>query len=281
MNSIQIAVDNREKGQVPVSIGTSLALEAGAGQYPDRPESPPPFTRAKQLWINLRTIVRNLYGCLPTDLKESVLPDDMWQAALEELAIIEAAVHKASMGYTQVVYYVSDYARLAKRYPGAILKEAKTPRQIVQQELENGTLTLMLKNNHQQKNVRFFDFEIEGQHPDSFIMTHLPVDLLARYRFSRLELLESHTGKIKGPAEWNTKLTNGKELSNIPFNSFTLQLFGDNGNMFSPQSITVRRALLEAAERWRWTNVTGMEKIRDTLGKIDNDHFRGILMKLL
>lgn len=281
MNAVQIAVDNRDKGQVPVSIGTSLALEAGAGAYPDRPESPPPFLRAKQLWINLRTIVRNLYGCLPTNLKETVLPDDMWQAALEELSIIETAVAQSSMGNTRVVYYVSDYKNLAGRFPGAILKEAKTSRQIIQQELENRTLQLMLQNNHQQKAIQFFDFEIEGQHPDSFIMTHLPVDLLARYRFSKLELLESHTGKIKGPAEWNTKLTNGKELANIPFNSFTLQLFGDNGNMFSPQSITVRRALLEAAAQWNWTNVSTMERMRDTVRKIGNDYIRGILQKLL
>ena len=161
------------------------------------------------------------------------------------------------------------------------MKEAKTSRQVIQQELENRTLKLMLEHNHQQKNVQFFDFEIEGRHPDSLIMTHLPVDLLARYRFSRLELLESHTGKIKGPAEWNTKLTNGKELANIPFNSFTLQLFGDNGNMFSPQSISIRRVLLEAAQKWGWTNVSGMERVRDTIGKIANDHHREQLVKLL
>lgn len=280
MNAIQIAVDNREKGAVPISIGTSLAIEAGSGTYPDRPETPPPFTNVKQLWVNLRTIVRNLYACLPTDLKETVLPDDLWQAALEELSIIPAAVAKGSHGHTQVKYYVSDYARMAQRFPGAILKEAKTPKQIFQQKIEDTTLRMMLENNHQQ-HVEFFDFDIEGNHPASFILTHLPVDLLARYRFERLELLESHTGKIKGPGAWNTKLTNGKELGNIPFNSFTLQLFGDNGNMFSPQSITLRRKVLDLASRWAWTNVTSMDKIRDTVKKVDLDQHREALVKLL
>lgn len=280
MNAIQIAVDNREKGSVPISIGTSLAIEAGSGVYPDRPENPPPFTNVKQVWINLRTIVRNLYACLPTDLKESVLPDDLWQAALEELSIIPAAVTAGSRGHTQVRYYVSDYARMATRFPGAILKEATTPKQIFQQKIEDVTLKMMLEKNHQQ-HVEFFDFDIQGQHPASFIITHLPVDLLARYRFERLELLESHTGKIKGPGAWNTKLTNGKELSNIPFNSFTLQLFGDNGNMFTPQSITLRRKMLALAAQWGWTNVTTMDKIRETVKKVDVDDHRLTLLKLL
>ena len=247
MNFIQIAVDNREKGQVPISIGTSLALEAGFGVYPDRPEKPAPFARVKQLWINLRTIVRNLYACLPTDLKDTVLPDDLWRSALEELAIIESALTKQA-SHVKVVYYVSDYVRLKQRFPNASIKEATTPKQIVQQKVEDVTLRLMLENNHQH-NVSFFDFDIQGQFPASFIITHLPIDLLARYRFDRLELLESHTGKIKGPSAWHTKLTNGKELENIPFNSFTLQLFGDNGNMFSPQSISVRRSMLEDARK--------------------------------
>lgn len=280
MNATQIAVDNREKGKVPISIGTSLAIEAGCGIYPDRPEDPPPFTRVKQVWINLRTIVRNLYACLPTDLKETVLPDDLWRAALEELSIIPTAVAQGSMGKTSVVYYVSDYNRAAQKYPGAILREAKTPKQIFQQKIEDVTLRMMLERNDHH-HVEFFEFDILGQHPASFILTHMPVDLLARYRFERLELLESHTGKIKGAGAWSTKLTNGKDLENIPFNSFTLQLFGDNGNMFAPQSITLRRKMQELAIRWGWTNVTTMEKIRETVKKVDLDQHRDVLLKLL
>lgn len=279
MNPILVAVENREKGQVPISIGTSLALEAGAGAYPDRPESPPPFSRVKQLWVNLRTIVRNLYACLSTDLKDSVLPDDLWNAALEELSIIQAFMQKQAP-HVKVVFFVSDYSRLKQRYPHASIKEAITPKQIFQQKIEEMTLKLMLENNHQ-LDVRFFDFDIQGQFPASFILTHLPIDLLARYRFDRLELLESHTGKLKGPGAWNTKLSNGKELSNVPFNIFTLQVFGDNGNMFSPLSISVRRSLLEAANANGWTNVSTMERIHDTVKKIPNLAHRAELSKLL
>ncbi len=280
MNAIQIAVDNREKGQVPVTIGTALALEAGMGIYPDRPESPPPFSRAKELWINLRTLVRNLYACLPTDLKDTVLPDDLWGYVQEEMSIIPAAVEKGSMGNTRVIYYVSEYNRLTQRFPGAIVKEFKTHKQIVQQKIEEITLQLALEKNHHH-HVEVLDFDIQGQHPGSFIITHLPIDLLARYHFERLELLESHTGKIKGPGAWNTKLTNGKELSNIPFNRFTLQLFGDNGNMFSPHSISLRRALMELAARRGWTNVTSLEKIRDDVRKVEKVEHRSMLEKML
>lgn len=279
MNPILIAIENREKGQVPISIGTSLALEAAFGIYPDRPESPAPITRVKQLWINLRTIVRNLYACLPTDLKDTVLPDDLWQYALQELAIIEAAVGKHS-GQTKVVFFASDYARLKQRYPSAIIREPSTPKQLFQYKIEDITLRLMLENNHQH-DVKLFDFDIQGHFPASLILTHLPIDLLARYRFERLELLESHTGKIKGPGAWYTKLTNGKELGNIPFNQFTLQLFGDNGNMFSPQPIGVRRSMLEAARLNNLTNVSSLDKVRDTIRKVPNEAHRTELEKLV
>lgn len=280
MNAVKIAIDNREKGQFPISIGTSLALEAGSGTYPERPEVPPPFHRAKQLWINLRTLVRNLYACLPTDLKENVLPDDLWEYVLEEMSIIPAAVTNGSGGNTSVVYYASDYRGLERQFPGAILREVKTVKQKMNQLVEDTTLRMTLERNDQ-FNVQLFDFEIQGQFPASFIMTHLPIDLLARYRFERLELLESHTGTLKGPGAWNTKLTNGKELTNIPFNRFTLQLFGDNGNMFSPHSISLRREVIRLANQWGWTNVTSLEKVRDTISKIGNDVQRTTLLKML
>lgn len=280
MNAQKIAIDNREKGQFPISIGTSLALEAGAGSYPDRPEHPAPFTRVKQLWINLRTLVRNLNSCLPTDVKDTLLPDDLWEFVLEEMAIIPAAVTNVSQGNTQVVFYASDYKNMQRRFPGALLRQPRTAKQIMQHSVEETTLKMALAKN-QDFDVKLFDMEIEGQYPASFILTHLPVDLLARYRFERLELLESHTGSIKGPAAWNTKLTNGRELTHVPFNRFTLQLFGDNGNMFAPHPLTLRREVMALAHRWSWTNVTTLDKIRDTLRHMDNDVHRKTLLSLL
>lgn len=279
MNFIGVAIDNREKGQVPISIGTSLALEAGFGIYPDRHESPPPFTRVKQVWINLRTLVRNLIACLPTNLKETLLPDDVWRFVHEEMTIIKTSLAKQAPG-VKLVFYVSEYNRLDQRFPGAVIKLPSTPKQSIQQQVEEASLKLALEKNHEH-DVEFFDFELHGQHPSSFLLTHLPVDLLSRYFFERLELLESHTGKIKGPGAWNSKLTNGKELSNIPFNRFTLQLFGDNGNMFSPHPVSLRRALMQVAIDNGWSNVTSIEKIRDSLKKIPNDMQRTELLKML
>jgi hypothetical protein len=94
--------------------------------------------------------------------------------------------------------------------------------------------------------------------------------------------LESHTGAIKNPAEWNTKLTGGaKELSNIPFNRFTLQLFGDNGHMFLSGPLRLREIVLGIAKRDHWTSVTTSERVSFGIRNIPNDIDRGSLMKLL
>jgi hypothetical protein len=115
--------------------------------------------------------------------------------------------------------------------------------------------------------IRQFNFEITGHHPASLIVTHFPVDLFGRYRFNQLDLLESHTGKIKPPAQWNTKLSAKREETDmLPFNPFTLQVFGDN-QQFVHQLPRVKEAVVETAKATGWSSVTTMEKIRMTLEK--------------
>src|SRR5690606_9561418 len=97
--------------------------------------------------------------------------------------------------------------------------------------------------------VRYYDVYIEGKFQDTMLLTHIPVDLLSADRFSKLVLLESHTGAIKPHLSWYTKLTNGKELFRMPFNRFTLQVFGDNGVHFAPMPMKMKQAVKDISEK--------------------------------
>ena len=280
MHPLIAAVDGREKGAIPVSIGTSLAVEAACGVYPDRPVSPAPLTEVKEVWFNLRTLLRNLVGALPTDIKDQVTPLQLLPALTEELGILESAVVKGSNGMCRPIFYIADYTSLKREFPKANLKAPTTPKQLLAQSIENNTLRALIEEGTS-VDLRTYRFAITGQHPASFIVTHLPVDLLARYQFQKLELLESHTGMIKPYPQWHTKLTGGKDLVNIPFHRFSLQLFGDNGHQFSPMLINLRREVLKLADQDRWTSVSTTEKIRMSLRKIADPSDRALLLALL
>lgn len=280
MNSLLAGVDSREKGQFPISIGTSLAVESAGGVYPDRPVDPAPINDVREVWFNLRTLFRNLQGCLPTEIKDRVTHGHLIPALVEEMQIIESAIIKISSGTARAVFYVCDYSSLRTKFPKAALRVPTTPKQIMQHALEKATIQGVLDQGVSQ-DLRAFRMEIEGQHPPSFIVTHLPVDLLSRYSFAKLLLLESHTGAIKAPAQWNTKLTNGKELVNIPFGRFALQVFGDNGHQFAAAPRAVREKVLELAKEWNWTSVTTEAKIRESLRSLSHPADRAALLALL
>lgn len=280
MNALFAAVDGREKGAFPISVATSLAVESACGVYPDRPVTPAPLTNVKEVWFNVRTLLRNLLGSINPDFRDQIFPPHLLPALVEEMGIIESAVLKGSNGNCRAVFYNADYTSIARKFPKASVKIARTARQLQHHLLDEKTIRLLLEESGP-ADIRSFNFEITGNHPESFIVTHLPIDLLSKYSFKRLELLESHTGAIKAWPQWNSKLTNGRELLNIPFNQFSLQVFGDNGNHFSPQSLQLRREVTALAEEDRWTSVSTEARIRESLSKVKDATARTLLLSML
>lgn len=274
------AVDQREKGQVPVSIGTALAIESAEGNYPDRPPVvPAPILDAQLLLVNMRTLFRNLYGAISTDYRPQVKAKDIVPSLAEELHILNSIIPVVSNGRCQVLHYYSNYEHLtATHFAGATFKLPSTPKQMEHAALEKEVFEL-LSESVLPSNILEFRGKIEGKYPRTFILTHLPVDLLARYQFEKLELLESHTGAIKAFPQWGSKLS-GDVKDNMPFNAFTLKLFGD-GVQFLGKRPSVKKAILHHATLDHWTGLTSMDLIRSTIGKIQDAEIKSELQQLL
>lgn len=275
------AIDSREKGEVPVSIATALALQGAFGTYPDRPEPVAPISEGvRQIWINLRTLVRNFYGAIAPNRKTFITPPAVAIALVEELNIIESSVYNHSNGLTSVVFYYCDYGEVVRKFPRANIRTPTTEIQRMQHTLEQQTLQQLLQL-EPNKDIRRFGLSLGTGHPVSMIVTHYPVDLFNRYGFEKLFLLESHTGVIKQPAQWYTKLSNGKELDFLPFSKFTVQVFGDGNNLFSPMPNKVRQQVIDLAKQDRWTPLTTDEKIKMSLNRITHPADRTALLSLL
>ncbi len=279
MNLIQ-TVDNREKGEVPVSIGTALALAGLIGKHPDRPEEKtPPIEGVQLLMVNIRTLFRNLLGAVDRTEKPYLKEQHIVPALIEEISVISAFVTEFTNGRTQALFYVGQYKHLTdERFKGASLKVPTTAAQLAYSQLEQAAVEL-LKRKELHGNVIEFSGPISGNYPKTAILTHMPVDLLEKNKFQKLELLESHTGALKPPAMWGSKLA-GQNTQALPFNVFTLKVFGD-GVSISGKRPSVKRAIMDVAMSDRWNGLSTMALIENSVKKIKDSEIKNELLMLL
>lgn len=257
-------IEQREKGAADISIGTSLGIQAACGLDEEgKVKRDPPIDRYDELLINIRTLFRNLYSLFDKSLKLRVEPDDLVTVLMSEIRVIEGMVARYGKSNIRVSYYACDYKSLERHYPYARIRGLSTDLQKMYATVENRTIELL----HEAMRVegmrpRHYDTVIEGGAKNTLIVTHYAVDLLSRPQFGNLDLLETHTGAIKRQAQWNTKLSGKKdELTRIPFNKMTLQLFSDSSGMFSPFPKKIRDELVAIAEKNKWNSITTKDRI--------------------
>lgn len=243
----------RAQGQFPISIPTSLALEGAFGILPEAPSTDPEVKKRTLMLVNTRTLVRNLVGSIESDNKKFLEPYTSAEVIANEMRTIEQLVAEHSDGRCTVLFYHCTYTDLLREFSRAIIKTPNTPGQQWAQDFERNVIQVLTKEIKAPITSYTRNFpELGG---DAMIITHYPLDLLQRYRFNSLVLLESHTGAVKPPPLWNTKLYNGRELEQLPFDRMTLQMFGD-GVLFSPMPIKIRKRTYGIAVKDRWTPIT-------------------------
>jgi hypothetical protein len=248
----------REMGQFPLSIPTSLALEGAIGIYPERETGINVLPDYDEMWINLRTLFRNLMGSMKSEEAAAVTPTPVAEALLQEMEHLESIVKERSAGRIHLVFYVSNYRGLEAKYPKAYIRKDSTPKQIIRTEIQKKAIQHLLDLLKEQggHDVRVFELKLKTAKPTkALILTHFAYDLFVYPQFAELELLESHTGVIKPKSLWYTKYVDGKTLPMIPFREDFIQIFGD-AETFSPWPIKHRRQIIELAEKHHWTQIT-------------------------
>lgn len=272
----------RAVGELPLSIGTSLAMETLE-----------PNKRYGGLWINIRTLYRNIYDALDGEDRKALvaaLGQDKSNRTMREAVVaftdtleeeLQRILQYGQGKLDKVTLYHREYADLLRRFPGAILFTPKTPLQKTYHFLMDNVIDEVLRRPIGQ----YVDFgkgsQLKGEPVKALILTHYPVDLLSRTEFIQLRLIESYSGAIKSKSQWNTKLTDGKLYPRIPFNEFTIQAFGDRNILFMRYPKSVREAVLELAERFKWTTMTTTDKIKLNLGWMNDRYTAEQLKRLL
>ena len=261
------AVNVRDMGDIPDSIGTSFAIQSLFNKHPDKkPEKYLPAARADGIYINVRTLLRNMFNATESAKVTLVKPDDYLRALKSELTEIKDYISSQEESKLKVYYYLPTYKSLHKEFGStAELREPRTDLQKSKLEIEKAVFVKLeqelLSLDKDKRYVNITDMGVDAAEREiGLLLTHYPVDLLYSKGFSKLLLLESHTGQIKGENEWYTKFS-AVASERIPFNKAMLIFFGDSGGMFKPQHHKARDALLAVAEKYKWNYQTTRDKI--------------------
>lgn len=244
-------MERRLGDSLPFSVGTAIPFEENVVV-----ESP----QVTNVWINGFTFIRNFLGSYGMDFPEI---DVMFEGLHEELDTITSV---GLISGVDVKVYIPNYDSVASHLKLATLKQPSTDKQKLQRHYER-TGVKVLKGHPDVlilKGARLPDVR-ERVH----VITHLPIDLLSRYSFETMVLMESHTGRIKGPMEWITKLTKNDNFTRLPFNVLTLQVLGDRGAMFQAAPHFMKKALLEVATVKKWTPATTNMKVDSDIANYD------------
>lgn len=275
-------VAEREKGEAPLSIGTSLALES-LGGFGEFPNESPPIHKHDELWVNLRTLFRNCFNAIERTVRTELMATDLVNGLIDDIQVLLSTIELRSVGRMNVIFYLNSFKSFTKEFPNGKWRELSTPKQIFEHDLEEKTLKLFMKDFQESigVDVKEFNVKITAKSGNAVILTHYPTDLLWRSSFQQLTLLESHTGALKSRAEWYTKLTGGKRYNRIPFNRMTMQVFGDGNLLFSSMSPKIKNRILEIAESDDWTPVTTDEKVRHSINKLYDPREKVFFLGLL
>lgn len=251
---------NRAMGQYPISVPTSLAIEAALGELPESPSPEVPILQRDLIMVHVRTMIRNMIGSVETDNKTKLTEYTIAEAISNEIRTIETLISEKTDGRCRTLIYHCSYADLLRKFTKAILKSPSTPGQRTYAAMEHTVCKLLEDEFVAGSTIERYNREFPETDSKALLVTHYPIDLLQRYKFAAMSLLESHTGAIKPPMLWNTKLYNGKELEILPFDRMTLQMFGD-GVTFTPMNIKVRKRVYNIAVKKQWTPATTKEYV--------------------
>jgi hypothetical protein len=271
-------VSDRVVGQFPISIATSLALEGAIGIYPEKETGINLLKDYREIWVNVKTIFRNLYNACDRASVLNTPVEDFVEGMNTDMEHFANVIRDQTQSMTHVVFYICDYANMTLHYPYAHIRGDTTDLQKAYTEAMKKVLQGVL--DQQYFEIKLYSHSItDSSSQKLLLLTHFPLDLFAK-GLTNKELLESHTGIIKPSHQWYTKYLNGKELPNIPFRKDLMQVFGDQEH-FRPMSIGIRKQLLQIAEQYNWSQVTTTTKIKYGIEQLKDPLVKDILSKII
>lgn len=270
---------SRSKGKYPVSVGTSVALEGFFGVNDDRPlrhGQTPPYLEYQCIMMNVRTLARNYLSSYKAQELPHLTFETLYAGLLEEIILINNIVNDQSSGKVVVSFYNHDYLKLKSFLKKATFRQKYTPKQQMTMDMENKlsdavrAASVTLK---QHVSYEFTSDWIRHGKRRNVILTHYPMDLLMTHL--NPNLLESHTGRIKKPYEFPSKLKRAGE--HMPFNKYTLQVMGDSSGYIVSAASGIRNELMKICKDFGIVPITQEKRFIKVVKEHASPELRSLL----
>jgi hypothetical protein len=267
------------RGQYPVNVPTSMALESLMNIHPTLTHDESPHLKYQHYWMNLRTLYRNVTGSFTADINSMLKPMVIAELLHDEWEAVKRVLADTKIDPT---LYLCNYKAIYSRYRHhSVFKSDKTPKQEEERVRMEKSIQQFL-NDVGKDYVKGFDTDIAPPKKDGnfLIQTHIAWDLLSYKSFEELDLIESHTGAIKNRSLWYTKLNNGKDLSMIPFTQYFARIFGEK-EFFSPMDSDLRKAIVDLGTKYGWSALTTDARVRMNLDQLKNPFFTATVKDMM
>ena len=278
-------VIERERGKIPLSIGTSLAFESLIGIHDEVTHQPPLFEDNKVIYVNVKTLFRNLYGAINREHVDLTSDRQLATALMQEIDLIKDVCRNEAKGL-DVVFYLPNYIKLDNINREVLLRLYNTSLQKKFTDRMTNTLRIVVSKHNDilreptegqvdtSDLIRVYDNKItDNDNRNAIIFTNYAYDLVSFRKFRRLILLESHTGKVKDRTEWYTKYYNGSTLPPMPLREDLLTILGDS-TLFRCKVSAFKREIVRLAIERNWTPITTTSKIKEDISTIKNHEIR-------
>lgn len=276
---------NRATSALPISVGTSLALESifsGEKESIDPSRKPPiriPLKKYPYMYFNVSTLLRNIINS--SNLKADEMPkiDEqvLYDIVYAEIDVIKSVFRHEGGGLSLPVFYLAQYKNkyfdLLKKHD--CLRQHKGGLGIAASKIDS-VIEKLIRHNTGEFVITNDTAADLNNSSSSIIFTHVTYDLLSHKGFSNgLSLLESHTGQLKDKSHWNTKYYKLKDdlqsqILRMPFNRYLLAILGDTYQI-KPYDIKKRKEIAGLSKTFHWTPITTEEKVYINLKQNNND----------
>lgn len=283
----------REIGILGVSIGTCPPLLSLEPENLLSIHEKSASRTVSKVMFNITTLIRNYFASMNKDNYDNLDLTEAFDELLTEIGVIKQYVEGIGK---KLLWYYQDSKQLKWLFPNADFREITTDRQIQEaertdalvnalyRELSGSDAPRILSKDTKRYTGDYGDFHEVGVAPYReleivAIITHEPHQLFWDRYYNRMYLFESHTGAVKRPSDFYTKLKTLKSGIEIPFNQITLPMFGD-GVHFKPSKASVRRELVEIAVEEKWTLMITPNGMRRAVSRFGSDLLKDAYGKL-
>jgi hypothetical protein len=233
-------------------LGVSIPLDAAIEKYTEGIAEVTSNTYTLDnttLYVNMETMVRNAINCFDKSEGDINLKETIRSRIQEDILLFKDYMLTAHD--TNVIVYQPNYKNIKTTTISNLLYSTKKKKKDLFLHRE----CLKKVDGLEDKKI-FSSFTRKDGKASCAILTHYPMDLIEYNKFKRFFLFESHTGKIKRPSQFSTKINIKKELSEyIPFIKVMLVVFGDK-TIHSGLQKDIKKKVIEIAKESNWTSMT-------------------------